>query len=311
VPPLANPDPELATDRVAMGDPSIGELLPYGWFDTEQIGGRDYRWAAVEASVLIRLEAPAKRLRLEFAQVPVDTGGVGVSIRRMGSPDPSTPAWSTHLAWRYIERSVENHAIALPAGDYEVVFSAREGWSDPPFETRSLGFALASMSFEESYEIPCGGLDMASSDVEEQLVTGWFEPEQLGDRSFRWATGRAAAMVSLREPVSSAVLRYCLPPGPIGGLTLTVCRPASRRPLWSTRIDWIDGSWHDARLPLRLAAGDYLVSFDTDDTWSNPGGADRAFSPENRSLGFAISSLSFGETATLAARGDDRGAVPA
>ena len=175
------------------------DSLPYGWFPAEKADGRSYRWAGVQAAALVRLDAPARRLRLDYAQVPADTGGVEVCIRQLGSFDPLTPVWATHLSWQYIERSVENHPLVLAAGDYEVVFSARDGWSDPPRETRSLGLALSGMSFEESFEIGTGGLDMASPDVDEQLVSGWFEAEQSAARTYRWATGHAAALVRLPE----------------------------------------------------------------------------------------------------------------
>jgi hypothetical protein len=67
----------------------------------------------------------------------------------------------------------------------------------------------------------------------------------------------------------------------------------SREAVWSTRLEWREEEWWRETLPLRLAAGDYVVSFDADATWSNPGQRDPAFPPENRSLGFALSSLSF------------------
>jgi hypothetical protein len=229
--------------------------------------------------------------------VPDDTGGIDLCIRRLGAPEPLTPVWSTHLSWRYIARCVENHPLALPAGDYEVVFTARQVWSDPPVETRSLGFALACMSFDRSYEIPVGGLDMASPDVEQQLVSGWFEPEGGADRSYRWGGRHAAAVVCLASDALGARLSYCLPPGPTGGLTLTIRRLDRARAVWSTRLPWLDAAWHDDYLPLRLAAGEYLLSFDTQATWSNPGNLDPEFSPENRSLGFALSSMRFEQAA--------------
>jgi GT2 family glycosyltransferase len=297
VPPRLTPRPETATNRIDMADAdSEGQLL-YGWFPAEHVDGRSYRWAGEQAAALVTLRAPAKRLSLDYAHVPVDIGGVEVSIRRLGSSDPLTPVWSTRLLWQYIARSVENHPLALAAGDYEVVFSAREGWTDPPNETRSLGFALASMSVEESYEIVSGGLDMAASTVEEQLVSGWFEAEQSPERSYRWAGGHAAAVVRVAESASSVRLSYCLPPGPIGGLKVSVCPLDQPRAVWSTCIAWLDADWHEDSFPLRLAAGDYLVSFDAEATWSNPGRRDPELWPENRSLGFALSSLSFGEGA--------------
>jgi N-acetylglucosaminyl-diphospho-decaprenol L-rhamnosyltransferase len=297
VPPLLTPRPESAGNSVSMADPrSEGQLL-YGWFPLECVEGRSYRWADVQAAALVRLETPVRRLRLDYSQVPADIGGVDVSVRRLGSSDPLAPIWATRLSWQYIERSVENHPLALASGDYEVVFSARRGWSDPPLDTRSLAFALSSMSFEESYEIASGGLDMASPAVEEQLVSGWFEAEQSEVRSYRWATRRAAAVVRLAERATSVRLSYCLPPGPVGDLKVTVRSLDQQRPVWSAGIAWVDADWHEDSFRLRLAAGDYFVSFDAEATWSNPGRRDPALWPENRSLGFALSSLSFGEEA--------------
>jgi GT2 family glycosyltransferase len=294
VPPLSIPRPETATSRIDMADPASSGRLLYGWFPAEAVDGRSYRWAGERAAGLIRLDAPAKRLRLDYAHVPVDIGGVDVSVRLVGSPDPLTPVWSTRLTWQYLARSIENHPLALSAGDYEVVFCAREGWSDPPLETRSLGFALSSMSFKESHEIPSGGLEMASPAVEEQLVNGWFEPEQSPARSYRWASGHAAAVVRLSESASGARLSYCLPPADIGGLNLTLRSLDRRHPLWSTHLAWLDADWHEDTFQLELGAGDYLLSFDAEATWSNPEGRDPAFWGENRSLGFALSSLLFG-----------------
>ncbi len=293
VPPRLTPRPESVGNGIDMADAGGDGQLTYGWFPAEHVDGRSYRWAGEQAAALITLEAPAKRLRLDYAHVPVDIGGVEVGIRRLGSSEPLTPVWSTRLRWQYIARSVENHPLALPAGDYEVVFSVREGWSDPPLETRALGFALAGMSVKESYEIVSGGLDMASPTVEEQLVSGWFEAEESAGRSYRWATGHAAVVVRLRDRAGSARLSYCMPPGPIGGLNIAICPLHERRASWSTRIAWHDQDWHEDSFPLQLPAGDYLVSFDADAAWSNPKRQDPSLWPENRSLGFALSSLSF------------------
>ncbi len=294
VPPLSMPHPEDAGRRVDMADAHSEWQLSYGWFPTEQVDGRSYRWAGVQAAALVSLQAPAKRLRLDYAHVPVDIGGVDVDIRRLDSSDPLTPVWSTRLAWQYIARSVENHPIALRAGDYEVVFGVRDGWLEPPLNTRSLSLALASMSFEESFELANGGMDMASAAVEEQLVSGWFEAEGSAERGYRWAGGHAAAVVHLADRASGARLSYCLPPASIGGLRLTICALEGGEPVWSTRIPWADADWHEQDFAMELAAGDYLMSFDADATWSNPEGRDPKLWPENRSLGFALSSLSFG-----------------
>ncbi len=295
VPPLSIPRPQDASNAVDMADAGGEGQLLYGWFPAERFDGRSYRWAGVQAAALVRLEGSVRRLRLDYAHVPEDIGGVDVRIRRIGSAEPLAAAWSGHLAWQHSARSVENHPLELPAGDYEVVFGVREGWLEPPLRTRALGFALASMSFEGSWEIASGGLDMASPRVEEQLVGGWFEGEGSPERSYRWAGGHAAAVVRVAESASGARLSYRLPPGPIGGLKVTVCDLDGRQPIWSTRLPWVDGDWHEEELALRLAPGDYLVCFDVEATWSNPGQRDPKLWPENRSLGFALSSLLFVE----------------
>jgi GT2 family glycosyltransferase len=293
VPPRLTPKPQSAGSTVDMADPSSEDQLLYGWFGEEHVGGHSYRWAGVQAAVLVRLPTPVRGLRLRFAHVPVDMGGVDVSVRRLGSREPLAPVWSTHLSWQYIERSVEHHPVALPAGDYEVLFSAPQGWSDPPHETRSLGFALAAMSFDESYEIAAGGLDMASPDVEEQLLSGWFEAEQSAEISYRWAAANAAAVVRLTEEASSACLRYRFPPGPSGDVVVSVRTVDSQDALWSTRLVWQEGEWQEEQLTLRLGTGDYVVAFEAEGTWSNPDQGETQLPPENRALGFAVSSLSF------------------
>jgi GT2 family glycosyltransferase len=291
VPPRLFPRPEDAGSGIEMADARSESQLVYGWFPVERVGGRSYRWAGTQAAALIRLDAPARRLRLDFAHVPVDVGGVDVCIRRLGSEDPQTVVWSTHLLWQYIERSIENYPLALPAGDYEVVFSVSRGWSEPPLGTRSLGFALCSMSLEESYEMVSGGPDMASPDGEEQLLSGWFEAEQSPERSYRWATGRASVLVRLEEESRSATLSYRFPPGRTGALSISARALDAAEPAWSTRLEWRDGDWQEDTFALRLPAGEYVVAFEAEATWSNPGQQDPALPPENRSLGFALSSL--------------------
>lgn len=296
VPPRARPRPETASNAIEMADPRSEGRLPYGWFPAERVAGRSYRWAAAQAGALIRLDAPARRLRLDYAHVPVNTGGVDVAIRRLGSPEPLALVWAAHLRWQHIERSVENHPLELPPGDYEVVFSAPRGWSDPPREIRSLGFALASMSFEESWDLPPGGVDLASPASAEQLLGDWFEAERSGGRGYRWATAHAAAVVRLDAGANGARLSYRFPPGPTAGLSISIRPVNAREAVWSTLLEWRAGEWREETLELRLPAGDYVVAFDAEATWSNPDGRDPELPPENRALGFALSSLSFRET---------------
>jgi GT2 family glycosyltransferase len=294
VPPLFTPRMEGSGSRVDMADPRSEAQLIYGWYPCERVDGRSYRWASEQAAALIRLQAPAKRVRLDYAHVPADLGGVELTVRRVGSPDPLTPAWTTRLSWMDIARVVENHPLALPSGDYEVVLSARRGWLEPPLRTRVLSAAIARISFAPSWEIASGGLDMARPDVDEQLVSGWFDPEQGDAGRYRWADAHAAAVVRLRRGTSIARLSYRLPPASIGGLEVAVYALQGGEALYAGRIPWADAGWQARELPIELAAGDYLVTFDTDATWSNPQGADASLWGENRSLGFALSSLSFG-----------------
>jgi GT2 family glycosyltransferase len=293
VTPISKPRPDAAASTLDMADQRVENQLLYGWFPAEVFNERRYRWAGAVAAALIRLDAPAKWMRLRYAHVPVDAGGVDVRIRRPGGSQTLIPSWETHLSWQYMESSVENHPIALAPGEYEVVFSARRTWSDPPHETRSLGFALASMSFEESCDIPTGGVDMASMEIDDQLVNGWFEAENGAGRSYRWGAGRAAVLVRLPQRARAARLIYRTPPGPVGALRVIVRPARSTRIVWSTRIAGQDEGWHDRTIPIRLAAGDYVVEFTAERVWSNPAQRDKAFPPDDRSLGFALSSLSF------------------
>lgn len=295
VPQLVRPCPADAKNSIDMTDPEVEQQLPYGWFPAEKIQGHSYRWASLQAAALIRLEAPAKRLRLEYANAPVDIGAIDVEIRRLGSANPLVPVWVTRLPWQYLKRSFESHPVALPAGDYEVLFSSANAWSNPPYETRQLSFALASLSFEKSYDLLSGGVEMSSPWAEKQLVRGWYEAEQVNDLVYRWSGMHAVLVVRLPQGAYGAQLSYRLPPSPIGGVTVSVSRLYHRRAAWSTHIAWLDGDWHVAHFPLQLSAGDYLVSFDADMTWANEDGHDPSFSAENRSLGIAISALTFGE----------------
>lgn len=288
------PAPELAAAAIDMAAPDASSQLLHGWFPAERVDGRSYRWAATSASALLHLDQPAKRLRLDYAHVPVDIGGIDLRIRRIGSADPLASVWQTHLAWQYLARSVENHPLELAPGDYEVLFDAARGWSDPPIETRSLGLALSSLSLADGFRVQAGGLDMSSLDVEQQLVSGWYEAEQgPSDDVFRWASGRAAAVIRLDVQAHSARLSYRLPPGAIGGVSVSVRPLATDEEAWSTRIHRQDDDWRQERFPVSLAPGDYLVVFDADETWSNPDRCVADAPAENRALGFALSGLTF------------------
>jgi GT2 family glycosyltransferase len=293
VPQRSRPVPERARSSIEMDDPgSEGQLL-HGWFPLERVGERSYRWAGAHAAALVSLNQPARRLRLDYAHVPADIGAVDLSIRRVGSLEPLEAVWRTRLLWQYITRSVESHPLNLAAGDYEVVFSVAKGWLEPPLETRSLGFALTSMSFEEHFEIVPGGLDMSAPAVERQLVRGWFEAEQSPEHDYRWSCARAAVVVQLIDSASGVRLRYRMAPGPSGDLNVSFTRVGSRRPVSSLQVAWRDGDWREEAFATRLAPGDYVVDFEVAATWSNPGAQDPDLPPENRALGFALSVLSF------------------
>jgi GT2 family glycosyltransferase len=293
VPLRLRPAPQRARASVDAACAEDERQLLHGWFPAERVVERGYRWAAANAAVLVHLDGAARRLSLDFAHVPVDIGGVDVRIRKVGSPDPLASVWETCLAWQYIARSVENHPLELAPGDYEVAFAAVRGWSDPPRETRSLGFALSSLVLADGFHVRTGGLDMSSSDVEQQLVSGWYEAEQGPAGVFRWATGRAAAVVRLGEQAHSAQLTYRLPPAATGGLRVSVRPLAGDEATWSGRIERQDDDWRQERFALTLTPGDYLLAIDADETWSNPDGCVLNAPAENRALGFALSDLRF------------------
>jgi GT2 family glycosyltransferase len=286
------PVPERADADVHMDDRDVAGLL-HGWFPPERVEERGYRWAGMHAAVLVHLDDPGGRLHLDYAHVPVDIGPIDVSIRRAGPGEPLAPVWSTSISWQYIARSVENHPLALEPGDYEVVFRAARGWSDPPHETRSLALALSRLTLARSFDIPVNGLDMASPVAENQLVSGWFEAEDSPDGRYRWAAGRAAAVVRLAAPARSAQLSYRLPPRSTGSLQISLSRLRDGREFLSQTLAWDDSDWQEHELVVDVPAGDYLLSLRTERTWSNPEGGDPELPPEGRSLGFALRALSF------------------
>ncbi len=291
--PRARPQPERARATLDLGDPEAAGQLLHGWFPPERVERRSYRWAATHAAVLVHTEHPVRRLRLDYAHVPVDIGGVDVRIRPVDAANALAPVWETRLAWQYIARSVENHPLRLAAGDYEVVFSASRGWSDPPAETRSLALALSALALAESFEIAPGGLEMADDEAEGQLVRGWYEAEGTPERAYRWATGEAGAVVRVAAPASTARLTYRLPPVSIGALVIELTPLESAERAFATQLAWRDAEWHEESFSVELAPGDYLVSLRTERTWSNRDGRDPSLWAENRSLGFAVSSFSF------------------
>jgi GT2 family glycosyltransferase len=293
VPPRATPVPERATASVAMGDPSSEAQLLHGWFPLERAGERSYRWAAAHAALLISLERPARRLHLDYAHVPSDIGGVELAIRRVGVGDPLVALWTTHLRWQYIARSIENHPLELSPGDYEVILSVAAGWLEPPLNVRALSLALAELRFEERLELAPRGLEMSAPGVEDQLVRGWFEAEQSPAGDYRWSSASAAALVRLDREASGVGLRFRLTPGRSGAVAVALTPIGADAPAASWEIPWEPGDWREQTFPASLAPGDYAVSFDVAETWSNVDRLDGALPPENRALGFALGALSF------------------
>jgi GT2 family glycosyltransferase len=294
VPLRLRPRPERAGTEIDMADADADVLLPYGWYPAETSQGRSVRWAGPCAAALVSLQEPARRLSLDYTHVPVDCGEVEVRLRPLGATDPLASSWSTRLRWQYLARSVENHPLVLPAGDYEVLLDAERGWSDPPRETRTLALALARLTLARSFELAEGGLEIGSPAAEQHLVSGWYEQERGAERAYRWAGGQAKLAVRIAAPARTMGLAYRLPPVANGGLTVTVGPlHEAEGDRFSTTLPWRDGEWHEVSLAVELQAGEYLVSFGVERPWSNPEGRDPSLWPENRSLGFAISSLDF------------------
>jgi GT2 family glycosyltransferase len=291
VTPRPLPRPESAREAVDMADVASASQLTHGWFAAERVNGRTRRWATPHAAALVHLTRTARRLRIDYSHVPVDIGGVDLTIRRVGDTEPGSSLWRTHLAWQYTAWSVENHPLELHAGDYEVVFEARRGWSDPPQDTRSLAFALASLRFTDLREIHRDGLDMASLAAEDQLLGGWFEPEFSDGHDYRWAGREGGALIRLDERCERARIVYRTPPGPGGDLTVAVMPLDQVEPIWTGRLAPAQEDWREAQLDLRLEPGDYVLSLSAERTWSNPEGRDPSLWGENRTLGFALSAI--------------------
>jgi GT2 family glycosyltransferase len=293
VPPRPMPVPEHASERVAMGEPGVEAQLLHGWFPLERVDGRSYRWAAAHAALLVSLKRPTRRLRLDYAHAPSEIGGVDLSIRRLDAGDPLAALWTMRLRWQYVARSIENHPLELPPGNYEVVFSAADAWLEPPLRVRALALALAEISFEERFELTPGRLEMSAPDVEGQLVRGWFEAEQSPTGGYRWSSQHAAAAVRLDREASGVRLRFRLTPGRSSAVNITLTAARASRPAPSWTIEWEPGEWREETFAVSLAPGDYVVSFDVAEPWSNVEQHDRLLPPENRALGIAISELAF------------------
>ena len=292
LPLVGKPQPDQAGSRIDMSEAASEAQLIYGWFPRERVDGRCHRWAAHRAAAVMRVQKRARRLRLDYAHPPADTGGIDVLVRRLEKgADPLREAWSAHLPWQYVARAVENHPIDLLAGEYEIVLRARHPFSGPK-DSRRLGCAVTSLSLHERFDVGAGGLDMASPAAEEQLAGGWFELERCPQAAFRWAAGRAAAVVRLEKRARSLSLHYRLPPVETRA-RIGVGRLDGGPALWSCDLQWFDDAWRNERFALDLAPGRYVFTVEADAPWSNPGQRKPELWAENRSLALALSSLDF------------------
>src|SRR5262245_39084283 len=222
VPLRLRPRPEAARAELDMADADADSLLLHGWFPPERTQGRSMRWAAARAAALLSLKQPARRLTIDYTHVPVDCGDVRLRLRRLDGGDLPVPMWENRLRWQYLARSLENHPLSLPAGDYELDFEADLGWSDPPRETRTLALALARVELAESFELAEGVRGIGSPESERHLVNGWYEGEQGPEGRYRWASERAEVAVRLATPARDARLGFRLPPVANGGLTVSI-----------------------------------------------------------------------------------------
>jgi GT2 family glycosyltransferase len=274
------PDPAAASHRVDMARAEVEASLLYGWFWTEQADGHSFRWAAQHAAVIVRLEEPARRLRVRYRLPAAATAGVVVSVLPASS---LIPALVVEL---YPHGQEVNYPVDLAAGEYEVQFNAREPWRDPDprKDSRLLGVGLSLVSFEAAPRRVAAGLDMAAG-VEDQLLYGWYSSEHAGGRSFRWAGAKAAALVRLVEPSGQVELVYRLPPQPIGPVSVELCEVGQTEGAWSVDIPWEDGSWRRQTWPLSLPAADYEFRVTAGLGWSDP-------DVEHRGISLAVSSLS-------------------
>jgi GT2 family glycosyltransferase len=291
LPPARHPRVEAADDCFRAAEDSDSRQLVHGWFGVETRSGASYVWAAPHSALLIRLKEQAHQLTIRFAHAPEDTGGIEVSVRRLGFETQPVVTWRCRLEWHYIERSLENHPLSLPPGMYEVLFDAEAPWTDPPIDTRSLAFALSRLSFETPSVQLKGDVDMSEPSSELQLLHGWFEAEGGPELIYRWGGQRAALAVRSAEPVSGMFLRWRMPPDGASELEIAVCPTSSTRPVWSTHLRGPRAEWDERTLDVALDAGSYVVSFRTKTTWSNSDGRDPSLPPERRALGFALSTL--------------------
>lgn len=133
-------------------------------------------------------------------------------------------------------------------------------------------------------------VDMSKESSIGSLVWGWFYQERMEGCEFRWSGPTAGLLIHLERQISELYIRYQMPPRCPAGVTLEIYPRDSLTP--ASTLDLRPSSrWLEVRYPLTLPAGDYEVRFRSDAP-SKPSVRDR------RSLGIALSKLSFNTTAT-------------
>ena len=134
-----------------MSAASVEQQLISGWFEAEDAPGGSYRWSSARAAAVVRLEHEAREVRMRFRLTPGRSGPLGVSLTPVASSEPSC-TWE--IPWQPGDWREETFPASLQPGDYRVDFDVAPTWSNvgqsdrelPP-ENRTLGFALAALSF--------------------------------------------------------------------------------------------------------------------------------------------------------------------
>ena len=202
---------------------------------------------------------------------PSDIGRVDLFVRQLGSLDPLTPVWA--LICRGSSSRGRSRTIRSPARRrLRSRVQRAEGGPIRRARLARSAFALAGHLLHRDIRSPLRrprhGVARRGGATRERMVRTGAKPRRAATAGPPGMPRRSCASQRARRSVR---VSYCLPPGPIGGLRISVCPLEQSRAVWSTRIAWHDADWHEDSIPLRLADGDYVVSFDAEATWSNPG----------------------------------------
>jgi hypothetical protein len=136
-----------------MDSPGAAEQLVNGWFELERNEQHAFRWGGGEAAAVVDLPRPATSMEMTYAMPPGRTAGLRVAIMPL---QEDRELFSVELPYDDAAWRVERLPLSLAAGAYVVCFRAVQTWSNAdgrdregPRENRSLGFALARLSFED------------------------------------------------------------------------------------------------------------------------------------------------------------------